>query len=525
MHEYFLPIAAFIGLGMLIWDCVEVGRNDAANLINAVFGARALKRNTAILIAGISVILGATFAAPVMETARKGIFNPALMTFQMAMTIYISVYFVDTVLLYGFSAFGMPVSTTACLVFELVGAAWFLAGPENVHWPKVGEVTLGIIVSIIIAGVASFMVMRVFRGIVRDKAQDRETVMTHGPWIAGLILMGLAWFMIFKGLKNVALVGDLKLQVFDAFGVPFTLLLLWAGFTLLVHMVLVFTGERGCKYLFHVMAVMGMICLAFAFGQNDLANCASPGLSALSLWQNVDGKSLTDIAGIQAKVPIAMWMLFVCGVLMAGGMFTNYSQRVTRAAVNTGSQFDQVDLYAPNWCKALARIFVRVRGSSHPPALAPEPGRDERGKKIHFDTVRAAVITGTSAAVIAFASGRGLPVSTTYVSFAAILGTGLSDRVFATRGDAELKIGRAIWVIACWFIAPLIAIVATGLIARLVYHLTLAGLVLGIAINLAVRFIIKRRSDAHEDLYHLHHGVKENVDGSPLEADAEMQDK
>ena len=36
----FITIAAIVGLEMLIWDCIEVGRNDAANLVNAVFDAR-----------------------------------------------------------------------------------------------------------------------------------------------------------------------------------------------------------------------------------------------------------------------------------------------------------------------------------------------------------------------------------------------------------------------------------------------------------------------------------------------------
>ena len=128
----FIMLAALIGMAFLVWDCVEVGRNDATNLVNAVFGARVLQRRTAIITTGVAVALGATFSVPVMETARKGIFNPEVLTIQMALTIYISVYLVDTVLLYGFSSFGMPVSTTACLVFELVGAAWFLAGFENV---------------------------------------------------------------------------------------------------------------------------------------------------------------------------------------------------------------------------------------------------------------------------------------------------------------------------------------------------------------------------------------------------------
>ncbi|NOZ24106.1 MAG: inorganic phosphate transporter [Planctomycetes bacterium] len=493
----FLGLAALMGLGFLVWDCVEVGRNDAANLVNAVFGARALPRRTAVLIAGAAVVLGATFSSPVMETARKGIFNPAALTIHMALAIYVSVYFVDTVMLYGFSGFGMPVSTTACLVFELVGASLFLAGPANVNWAKVGTVVLGIIVSIAVSGVASFLIMRVFRGAIRDKTQDKETLLLHGPWITGAILTGLTWFMVFKGLKNVPAVKLLKSHTFQTYGDGLVLLTMWGIFTLLAHIIVVFTHRRGSRYLFHVTAVLGMICMAFAFGQNDLANAASPGLAGFTLWRN--SKNPGDLADIASKIPIPIWALFGCGVVIAVGMMTRYAQRVTRAEVNTGSQFDHVALYAPEWCKALARVFIRLRGRG--PSLAPEPELSDRGKKIHYDTLRASVITAVSGSVIAFASGRGLPVSTTYVAFAAVLGTGISDRVF-TRGDADVKIGRAIWVITCWFLAPVIAVLATGGIARLIYHLSALGLVLGILLNVSARHVLKRRADAHERRYH-----------------------
>ncbi len=482
---------------MLVWDCVEVGRNDAANLVNAVFGARVMRRQTAVLIAGTAVIVGASFSSPVMETARKGIFDPSILTIQMAMAIYISVYFVDTVLLYTFSGFGMPVSTTACLVFELVGAALFVAGFDNVNWPKVGSVTMAIIFSIAISGLASFMVMRVFRGAIRDKAQDRETVLLHGPWIAGAMFTWLTWFMVFKGLKNVPVVKDMKAETFEVHGEWLVLMVMWGAFTLVTHLVLVMTHRRGCKYLFPVTAVLGMICMSFAFGQNDLANAASPGLAGLSLWQHSNGAN--ELAGIASKVPIPVWALFGCGILMSSGMLTKYAQRVTRAEVNTGSQFDHVALYAPGWCKAIARGLLGFGGRRK--ALAPEPALTDAGKKVHYDTLRASVITGVSASVIAFASGRGLPVSTTYVAFAAVLGSGFADRVFA-RGDADTKVGRAIWVISCWFIAPLIAVVATGCVATLVYRLSTVGLVVCIVLNLAVRFVFKRRADAHEKKYH-----------------------
>ena len=495
----FIMLAALIGLAFLIWDSVEVGRNDATNLVNAIFGARVLSRRTAIMIAGIAVILGASFSAPVMETARKGIFNPDVLTIQMALTIYISVYFVDTVLLYGFSSFGMPVSTTACLVFELVGAAWFLAGFNNVEWPKVGTVATGIIVSIIASGMASFMMMRVFRGAVGGDPENRDKVLIHGPWIAGAMFTFLTWFMVFKGLKNVPLIMQLKAATFQVYGEWFVLLLMWGVFTLITHLLVAMSHQRGLKYLFHVTAVLGMICMAFSFGQNDLANAASPGLAGFTLWR--EGGGAGELASIATKIPIPIWALFGCGVLMFLGMMTKYAQRVTRAQVNTGSQFDEVALYAPSWCMSFARTLLKY-WPSRQDALAPKPALNTRGKKIHFDTLRASVITGVSACVIAFASGQGLPVSTTYVAFAAVLGSGLSDRVFA-RGDAEKKLGRAVWVISCWFIAPIIAIVATGCIALIVYHLSVAGLAICIALNFAVRFFLRKRADIHEEKHHL----------------------
>lgn len=493
----FVALAACIGLGMLVWDCIEVGRNDAANLVNAVFGARVLKRRAAVLIAGVAVLIGATFSTGVMETARKGIFDPHVLTVQMALAIYVSVYFVDTVLLYGFSGFGMPVSTTACLVFELVGAALFLAGPDNVEWSKVTEVAIGIFVSIAISGMAAFMVMRVFRAAMQDKVKDRDTVLLHGPWITGAMLTWLTWFLVFKGLKNVAFVKALKASTFEAYGEWIVLLFLWGFLTLVTHMILVATHRQGYKYLFPLTAVAGMICMAFAFGQNDLANTASPGLASLNLWWH--GGEPTDLANIATEMPIPLWALFGCGALMASGMFTSYAQRVTRAEVNTGSQFDQVALYAPVWCQKLARLLLRVFPRQKP--LAPEPELTEAGKKLHYDSLRASVITAVSASVIAFASGHRLPVSTTYVAFAAVLGSGLADRVFA-RGDAEKKLGRAIWVISCWFITPLIAVVATGCVALLVYHLTVGGLVLCLGLNLATRVYFRRRANAHEQKYH-----------------------
>jgi phosphate/sulfate permease len=484
-----------VALGMLAWDCLEVGKNDAANLINGVFGARVLTRRAAVWLAGAAVLLGALFAAPVMETARQGLFDPGRLTLHQAMVVYVSAYIVDTALLHAYSAYGMPVSTTASLVFELVGAAIGVSLSLGlVHWGKVTSVLNAIGMSILLSGVAGFLFQRIFRAAIRDEHTDHMRVLLHGPWVAGLMLTGMAWFMVLKGMKAVPWVAAFRVQIVERMGTGAFLLVAWGALTLLVHLLATLFQERLTRRLFSLLAVLGMLCLAFAFGQNDLANGASPGLSAFWLWKHADASTAAA-----TRMPIPVWLLAACGLLMVAGMGTSGAQRVTRAAVNTGSQYDHIALYAPRWCRALARWLLRLRPTG--PELAPPAHVDARGKRIHFDPLRAAVIMFVSAGVIAFASSNGFPVSTTYVTFAAVVATGMGDRTMA-RGDADLKIGRAIWVVFSWFFGGLLALAAAALAAVLLLHAGTAGLLAALVANLVLRAAVRRTADRHEQRYH-----------------------
>lgn len=481
-------IIGVIALIMLIWNTIEVGRNDAANIVNAVFGARVMPRNKAVWLAGIAVVIGAMASSPVMETARKGIFDPgALGDLQSAMYVYIAVYITNTVLLFSFSAFGMPVSTTACLVFALLGGGLAMGGMEAIHWDKSGQVILGIICSIIVSGIAGFLVQRMFRGVVRDDCEDTKVVGLHGPWMAGALMTGLVYFLVMKGMKNVAWVKLMKTHTFDQFGAPMALIVIWGALSLFTFFLMKMLGQRIHRNLFGGMAVLGMIATAVAFGQNDLANCASPGLAIMMILKH---------GTIASKVNVAWYWLFGCGVLLFMGMSSKTAQRVTRAEVNTGSQGDLVKLYAPKWCIAVARWVVPKSGQEQ--ALAPTPKKTSKNKLQHYDALRAAVITSVTGSVIAFASGRGLPVSTTYVAFAAVISTGWADKIFS-RGDAALKMGRTIWVVFCWFFSALIAATAAGLVTKLISTAGIIGVFVGLAVNLYVRLLMKKKADQQEE--------------------------
>ncbi len=489
----FLGVSLVIAVTMLLWDTIEVGRNDAANLVNAVTGSRILNRNVAVYVAGVAVVGGAVLSSDVIDTARKGIFDPTgVGTLQAALTIYVSVYIVDTVLLYSYSAFGMPVSTTACLVFELLGAAMAI-NIATVKWGKAGIVISGIVCSIFLSGIAAFVIQRAVRGAIRDRTTQLTTMLLHGGWVGGGLAAGLCYFLFLKGMKDVVWIKQFKAWLRSIGDQPdaqvagvVAFFFLWGFLAIVIHLLLVIYRQRAAKLLFPVLAVLGMLAMAFAFGQNDLANCASPGLSAYMLIKTQD-------LNIGTKVPIAWWLLLICGLLLVVGMATQNAQRVTKAEISTGSMGDHVALWAPRWCLGLAGAILRFRTAT--PALAPRPSVTVGGKTMHYDSLRACVIMSVSASVIATASSLGLPVSTTYVAFAAVVATGMADRIFQ-RGDATLKLGRAIWVVSSWFISAMIAAIAAALVATVVLHLEAIGIVLCVGINLAIRRVLAKRADA-----------------------------
>jgi phosphate/sulfate permease len=355
---------------------------------------------------------------------------------------------------------------------------------------------LAIICSIAISGAAGFMIQRIMRGAIRDRCQSLPTLLMHGGWAAGGMLAMLTFFMLTKGMKKVESVQsffkhDLKDTLDPIAGAHWlllVLLLLWVFYGVVIHFSLVVFQKRAAKWVFPVLAIIGMICMGFAFGQNDLANCASPGLAAWNLYKFGNIEDAT-------KVDVERWILFGSGILLLLGMTTKNAQRVTRAEVHTGSMSNTVALYAPRWCLIIARPLVRWRGER--PTIAPPPVRTAAGKRMHYDPLRACVILSVSACVIATASSFKFPVSTTYVAFAAVVATGAADRIMQ-RGDAELKMARAIWVVFSWFSAALIAAVAAGICCLILYNLQVVGMVVAIAVNLFVRTVLKRRADIQE---------------------------
>src|SRR5690606_19177483 len=91
-----------------------------------------------------------------------------------------------------------------------------------------------------------------------------------------------------------------------------------------------------------------------------------------------------------------------------------------------------------------------------------------------FDLVRASSNLIIASILIAWATSMKLPLSTTYVTFMVAMGSSLADRAWG-RESAVYRVAGVLSVIGGWFITAVIAFVAAGLFALILYKGGIVG--------------------------------------------------
>lgn len=97
--------------------------NDAVNFLNSALGSKVAPRYVIMIVASVGILVGAITSSGMMEVARSGVFHPEMFTFADVMMLFLSVMFMNVILLDVFNTLGLPTSTTVSLVFGLLGAA------------------------------------------------------------------------------------------------------------------------------------------------------------------------------------------------------------------------------------------------------------------------------------------------------------------------------------------------------------------------------------------------------------------
>ena len=377
--QIFIAMAALFGLFMA-WG---IGANDVANAMGTSVGSRALTFKQAVVIAAVFELAGAVLAGgEVTQTIRKGIIDvsslgntPELLVYGMLASLLAA-----GIWLLVATHMGWPVSTTHSIVGAIVGFGAVGIGMDAVHWGKVGTIVASWVTSPVLAGAFAFFLFRSIQKLIINTDAPVEQARKYVPFYIFLVGFIIAMVTMVKGLKHVGIKLPMEQSTLVAFVIA--LILMAIGTWMIRRLKFDPEADRDFHFanmekIFGVLMIFTAIGIAFAHGSNDVANAIGPVAAIVSIVQSA--------GEIASKAATPLWILMLGGGGIVFGLAT-YGHKVI-ATVGSG-----ITELTPS------RGFAATLGA---------------------------------AATIVFASGTGLPISTTHTLVGAVLGVGLARGIGA----------------------------------------------------------------------------------------------
>jgi len=474
-----IGIALAVIICLAIFDLWVGVANDAVNFLNSAIGSRIATRRTIYVIAGLGVLLGALTSNGLMEVARRGVFDPS--TFYAAdgtlmvtaiLAIYLGVMAADVLMLDLFNTFGLPTSTTVSIVSELVGASiavalWLTPGGLGtalgvINGGPVLGIYTGIFLSVIIAFAVSALLMFLVRILL---GHDLARSFPRWGWLwTGVSFVCLAYFVLYKGLKNAGVSSDGPLALLESN--------LWAFLGLVFVLSAVFGRVFGGRHRIVMGAIIlvGTGALGLAFAGNDLVNFIGPSVAAAQAVL-VEG---VDLSG---SVPTPAWALLIAGgIMVAALMRSRKAHRVTDTEIRLAAHGATSQRFRENrFASWLVRVTLAVFGVVK--RLVPMGLRASIARRIHrpppsehdppYDSLRASVNLVVASLLISIGTTNGLPLSTTYITFTSAMGAALGD-VTWTRSDADRRVAGILTVFGGWALTGVIAASSAFVMASMI---------------------------------------------------------
>ncbi len=404
----FIGLACIFGFFMA-WG---VGANDVANAMGTSVGSKAVSIKQAFIIAAIFEFAGAYLAGgAVTKTIRKGMIDADVFVGSPELVIYgmLASLLAAGIWLLVASRAGWPVSTTHSIVGAIVGFSAVGIGVDAVQWGKVGTIVMSWVISPAISGIVAYWLFVSVQRFILDTPNPLQNAKRYVPIYIFLVGFIIALVTMFKGLKHVGL----HLSTQENY-------LIAAGIGLLVMVIGIFFIRRlsfdpaadadfhfaNVEKVFGVLMIFTASAMAFAHGSNDVANAVGPLAAVVSVAQ-------TGL--VSSNAPMPAWILLLGGAGIVIGLVT-YGHKVI-ATVGTG-----ITELTPS------RGFAATLGA---------------------------------AGTVVFASGTGLPISTTHTLVGAVLGVGLA------RGIAALNMN----VVRMIFLSWIVTLPAGAILAILFFYI------------------------------------------------------
>ncbi len=517
--ENFYLIVVVILFALAVSDLIVGVSNDAVNFLNSAFGSKAAPKWLIFIMAGLGVLIGATFSSGMMEVARKGIFHPDMFMFSEIMVIFLAVMITDIILLDSFNTLGMPTSTTVSIVFELLGAAVAVSlvkiqalGAQlgelstYINSEKALAIITGILLSVLIAFTVGAFVQYITRLIFTFNY--RENMKYFGSTFGGIAITAITYFILIKGIDGSAFAG---IRVFggerlDDWVAGNTMKLLLYSFIFWVAIIQILKWVFNIKIL-RTVVLAGTFALAMAFAGNDLVNFIGvplAGFSSFKAWVaegNVSPDSFS-MEMLTGEVSTPTYMLIIAGLIMIITLImSKKAQAVVNTSVDLSRQNEGIERFGSsmiarlmvrstiNFNKSLVRVIPANVSQAISRRFAPFPlGPPDNPDTPAFDKLRASVNLLVASILIAIGTSLKLPLSTTYVTFMVAMGTSLADQAWG-RESAVYRISGVFAVIGGWFLT---AIVAFSIAAMVAWIISIGGrFMIFVFVAVAILMIIR----------------------------------
>ena len=504
----FLVVVLFI---LAIADLIVGVSNDAVNFLSSAIGSKAAPFRIILITAIIGIILGSFFSSGIMEIARKGIFHPEYFTFEKIMWVFLAVMLTDIILLDIFNSLGLPTSTTVSIVFELLGAAMVVGilfsidknesiseAFKYINFDSTITIVSGIFLSVFIAFTFGVVFQYLFRKLFTFDYTKR--LKQFGALYAGLGITSIVYFLFIKGLKGTTLVDPANILWINDHIFPILLVLY------LIIVIICFLLQRYANVNpLKIVVLAGTFALAMAFAGNDLVNFIGVPITGYLAFQNwvasgIPADQLYQTYLSSEDVIVPNFMLLIAGAIMSLTIWFNAKARkVSETEVNLARQDEGEERFKAN---AVSRSIVKSsimlgsliavflpRSSYKNYKITVEKNKLQKATNVQgesspaFDLVRASSNLIIASVLIAWATSMKLPLSTTYVTFMVAMGSSLADKAWG-RESAVYRVAGVLSVIGGWFITAVIAFVASGIFAFILYKGGVPGTFILIGITL-----------------------------------------
>ncbi len=511
-----MELAISIGLAAVIvlaaFDLWVGVANDAVNFINSAIGSRVATRRTILLISAAGVLFGALTSSGLMEVARKGVFDPdrfvdpttgSVVVFSI-LAVYLGVMAADVLLLDLFNTFGLPTSTTVSIISELVGASiavalWTTPGGIGqaitvIQTGPVLGIYAGIFLSVLVAFTSAAIIMFVVRLLY---GHEVERSFARWGWLwTGASFAAIGYFVLFKGLKNTALLSP---EFIHSLQENRSLLLLGL-FLPFAFLGLVLRKDANRVLGFIIMTGTGALALAFA--GNDLVNFIGPSVAAAQAV-------LVEGIHLSGRVPTPQWALLLAGGIMVAALWTSKkARRVTDTEIRLAAQGEARQRFRENGlAKAIVywgRVFFRLSSRATPPPIRTAMGTRTAPPLLGegtppYDRLRATVNLTVASMLISIGTASGLPLSTTYITFMSAMGAALGDRVWRAE-DAEQRVAGILMVLGGWLITGFLAAAGAFVMASVIVLAGSSGIF--VALGLVMAGVVRMKMVQAEEPEH-----------------------